>query len=466
MSSSLRWFFRLSICASAILFAGAVNAGATCTHYASPSGAGNGSSGSQPFKIASFWPVAKPGNTLCLLDGEYTGSASMLNPPQNLSGAASAPITVRALNDGKATIDGKGAAIPVRLYYNNYFVIDGINARNSSASVVDLSRSSYNVIRRVAAWDAADNNTNIFGIHNGTNNLLEDVAGWGVARKIISTSQGGDNTTIRRAWARWEGSHVIGPKMTYAIAYNNYNVVCENCLGTWSGERMKQNYTLLDYYGRPWIGNGAGTYSDYEVNQPYGIFGVDRLDGDKNAYTKVLGSIAYVQSSDRYAPSQAVFITKLDSMEVANTAVYFEPGSHGGKTRFALYNLASAVGSSLYARNLTGVGGASSFYGSDWKKSSLSEGASLSSVADVFTSTGGANLCRRYANRVLTDVPLWPWPMNQRIIEGLIQSGRSAVDVTLTVEKMFGAIPTSCKASASTVAPSLPSPPLNLVVAP
>src|SRR5262245_47422996 len=81
---------------------------ASCTHYASPNGTGSGLSSSQPFKIANFWPLAKAGRTLCLLDGKYTGSASMINPPQNLSGTASAPITVRALNDGKVTINGQG----------------------------------------------------------------------------------------------------------------------------------------------------------------------------------------------------------------------------------------------------------------------------------------------------------------------------------------------------------------------
>jgi hypothetical protein len=56
--------------------------------------------------------------------------------------------------------------------------------------------------------------------------------------------------------------------------------------------------------------------------------------------------------------------------------------------------------------------------------------------------------------------------MNQRIIDGLVQSGRAAVDVTATVEKMFGSIPAACRASGSTVSPSVPSAPLNLVVAP
>jgi hypothetical protein len=443
-----------------ILMTGARAGAASCTHYASPTGTGNGSSASQPFKIANFWSVAQPGDTLCLLDGQYTGSTSMINPPQNRSGTASARITVRALNDGKVWINGQGSNIPVRLSHNNYFVIEGINASNSVATVVTLSNSNNNMVRRVAAWDAADGNHSVFGIHYGSHNLLEDVAGWGIARKIYESSQNGNYTTIRRAWGRWEGSHVVGPKMTYTLAYNNVNMIVENAIGTWSGERMKQTYVLLDYYGKPWTGNGAGTYTNYAVDQPYGIFGVDALTGtDKNARNKLLGSIAYLRGSDRFPPSQMVFVTKLDSMELTHTTAYIEPGTHTGKRPFALYNLQSSVGVNLIARNLTSIGGASSYFGSEWKRSGIAEGGILSAVVNAFTAnTSGANLCYRYHDGVLTTKPLWPWPMNQRIIDATVQSGRAAVDVTATVEKMLGAIPTVCKL-ATVIGGTTPTPP-------
>jgi len=425
--------------------------GQACTHYASPTGTGSGVSAAQPFKITNFWPLAKPGYTLCLLDGQYVGSASMINPPQNLRGNATAAITIRALNDGKVTINGQGSYVPVRLYYNDYFVLEGFNARSSTASVISLSNSSHNIVRRVAAWDAADRNTNVFAINSGTNNLLEDVAGWGIARKIFSSSQGGNYTTIRRAWGRWEGSHVVGPKMTYTLAYNNTNMIVENSLGTWSGERMKQTYTLLAYDGTPWTGNGAGTYSNYSVEEPYGIFGVDALTGsDKNAQTKLLGSIAYVLGTDRFAPPQAVLVTKLDSFEVTHTVAYIQPGTNTTKKRFALYNLQTAVGLNLIATHLTGIGGAASTFGSDWKKSFISEGSSLSAVANAFTASSGANLCYRYKDGVLTTTPLWPWPMNERIINALTESGRTAVDVTQTIESLLGAIPSACKSTSTT----------------
>jgi hypothetical protein len=461
---------RLVLLVSFILATGgqAAHAQAACTHYASPAGTGSGASSAQPFKISNFWSVAKPGYTLCLLDGEYTGSASMIKPPKDLSGTAAARITVRALNDGKVRINGQGSAYPVQLYYNHYFTIEGINASNSAASVVSISYSNNNIVRRVAAWDAADGNHSIFGIHNSSYTLLEDVAGWGIARKIFESSQGGNYTTIRRAWGRWEGSHVVGPKMTYTLAYNNTHMIVENALGTWSGERMKETYVLLDYYGNPWTGTGAGTYTNYSVNQAYGIFGNDGFTGsDKNAHTKLLGSLAYVRASDRFHPAQAVFVTKIDSMEIAQSAAYIQPGAHTTKKPFALYNLQTATGTNLVARNNTAIGGTSSFYGTEWKKSALSEGTLLSTVANLFTATtAGANLCLRYQNGTPTTQPLWPWPMNQRIVEATIKSGRTAVDVTATVESMLGTIPSACKATTETggTTPTAPSAPESLKV--
>ena len=77
------------------------------TYYASPGGGGDGSSRSSPFKVADFWHIAQPDDTLLLLNGRYTGVDSMIIPPQHLSGKPDKPITIRAQNDGKAEIDGE-----------------------------------------------------------------------------------------------------------------------------------------------------------------------------------------------------------------------------------------------------------------------------------------------------------------------------------------------------------------------
>ncbi|MBM3333811.1 hypothetical protein FJY63_04035, partial [Candidatus Sumerlaeota bacterium] len=285
------------------------------THfYASPSGSGDGQSEQTPFRIADFWKRAKAGDTLVLLDGVYRGSASMIAPPQGLNGEESRPIVVRALRDGGAEIDGENARHPVKLYRNNWFILEGFNAHSAhsggrgSASVVELSRSNHNIVRRICAWDAQDANADIFGIHHSEHNLIEDCAAWGIARKVYSSSQAGDHTTLRRCWGRWEGCHAVGPKLTYTLAYNNYDMLVENCIGTWSGERMRANYTLVDYAGKPWPADKPRQFTDHGVDQPYAIFGVDRLDGNKNARARLLGSIACVTAHDRFAAGSLVVI--------------------------------------------------------------------------------------------------------------------------------------------------------------
>ena len=422
----------------------------SCDFFASPSGQGNGRSPEKPFRIERFWKEATPGSTLCLLDGTYADAGSMVDPPATApSGSGGRPITIRALHDGKVLLDGRGQWHPLRLLRKDWYVVEGVNACCSAATVVNLDHSNHNVIRRVAAWDAAEGNNEIFGVHFGEHNLLEDVAGWGIARKVFQSSQHGDFTTIRRAWGRWEGSHVIGPKMVYTLAYNNYGMLVENAIGTWSGERMKETYVLNDYFGKPWVGRGEGTHTNYDVDQPYAIFGVDANKKDKQANARLLGSIAYVLAGDTYKPPRLVFFTNLDSVEIVDTLAYVEPGSHPDVHTFGLYGLAELT-TALRARNLTSIGGAGLLVRPQWETRNVLEGPSLSVYGDTgnaFNATRGANLCRRYVDGVLTGEPLWPWPMNQRIIEATTRSGRAPVDVTATVEKLFGPMPKGCRAA-------------------
>ena len=457
-STRLAEALRIGLVSMALLALGDVAArAATCDYYASPSGTGNGLSSSSPFKISNFWPVAAAGKTLCLLDGTYTGGESMILPPKGLRGASGLPITIRALNDGRVLIKGGYSSdFAVLLNYNDWFVVEGINACCARDSIVGLSYSNNNVIRRVAAWDAGDGNSNIFGVHNSSYNLLEDVAGWGTARKIFSASQSGDYTTIRRAWGRWERSTVVGPKMTYTLAYNNYHFTCENCLGAWSGQGMPETYVLMGYDGTPWTGTGAGTYSNYDVNQPYAIFTVDREDADKNANARLLGSLAYVLPTDTIRISQAVFVTALDSVETKDTTAYIAPGTNTSMRPFALYG---PVGSTnLHASDITSFGQASSTIQTVWSPSNVFSGASpaaYSAGENIFNTTRGANLCYQYKDGNLTNQPLWPWPMNQRIKDALVQSGRSSVDINATIQSMFGTIPAACLAGS--VAPASPT---------
>ena len=80
-------------------------------------------------------------------------------------------------------------------------------------------------------------------------------------------------------------------------------------------------------------------------------------------------------------------------------------------------------------------------------KSDASVSAIYSPGESLFVNSGnvGATICKRYVDGVLTQEPLWPWPMDQRIYDALQYAGKTPFFVTDVIEGMFGAIPLECR---------------------
>jgi hypothetical protein len=429
---------------------GASSAASTCTHYASPTGTGNGTSASQPFKIANFWAVAGPGKTLCLADGTYTNTSSMVTPPSGLAGNSVAPITIRALNDGAALIDGENLRNPVLLKNNDWFIIEGINAKRSPGTVVLLSDfADNNIIRRVCAWDTQlTANNHVFQTDNGSNNLFEDVCGFGIGRKIFEIYRG-NNNTYRRAWGQWSQSTVIGPKLTFSIGYLSSNATCENCIGTWDETAMGS--TPID---QPTSVLGMGTQHDVCTNNKY------------------FGSVAYIRNVDKADKLSGIAReanSDADCFTYKDVALYVHPGTHTNLTMFQALN-DTVGGKDKFLDRVTEIGGGTSSIASQWQVTNRIDTNSVPTGVDNIwngSSSNGARLCNRYQNRVLTAQPLWPWPMDQRIRAALTLAGKNPDAIfggtgkTLTdlMESIFGTIPSSCKTSTSPVVVSpAPSP--------
>ena len=182
----------------------------------------------------------------------------------------------------------------------------------------------------------------------------------------------------------------------------------------------------------------------YTVDQAEGVFGIDRMDGDKNARSKILGSIAYITKKDRYQPGKLYWVAGMNAVEYGNNAGYIEPGSFTGKRAFSLDSNRGG-GQDLIAKHLTAISSTVSSFSSVWQISNVSEDSSVAAAGNLFTTTNGAQICKRYKDGTLTSEALWPWPMNQRIREAMIVSGRAAVDVTNTIEGIFGPIPSHCR---------------------
>src|SRR5262249_23163401 len=160
--------------------------------------------------------IARPGDTLWLLDGTYKGADSMITPPASVNGTRDKRIRIAALHDGKVLVTGEGARRPVFLHDNEFMTIEGINPCCSNFDVVYLSRTNGVTVRRVVAWDAAvDQNVMVFSIAYGKDTLLEDTAGFGSGRKTYQYFQTDGPATIRRAYGEWNRSTNIGPKMTF-----------------------------------------------------------------------------------------------------------------------------------------------------------------------------------------------------------------------------------------------------------
>jgi hypothetical protein len=417
-----------------------------CDYYASPNGGGNGSSPSSPFRISNFWSVARPGKTLCLLDGLYIDA---IKPPQNLNGTASARITIKALNDGKVRIDGQGARIPIYLYGNDYFVIEGVNGSNGVDAVVKISgRADNNIIRRVCAWDAQiDTNAVVFTVNNSLNNLLEDVCAFGNGRKQFTNSQGGHKTTYRRAWAMWNASTNIAPKEPFQLGYNSKDSTCENCIATWrtTQSSINQAYTL---FRAGEITSGT----DFEINTQY------------------LGSIGYILADAGTGPFSLAFHKIARGVTYKDVVLYTENNQRPFDVRETTKSTGEPC-SNCYLINTTEIGGNDSAISNEWKIQNRVKVETVGAAPNIWNgaSSNGARVCNRYMNRALTSTPLWPWPMNQRIIDAMKTAGKTPVDVTKTMENIFGPIPSECRngnvasaAPAPTATASVPPPPANL----
>lgn len=204
------------------------------------------------------WQTVKPGDTLNLQDGTFLqslhptidGQLNTLDQPPtfDINDYHKFPlddplrtkyfITIKALNDGKAIIDGDTNGdgtpdvIPVFLgsrcpYYTcgpepqsgDGFIIQGIIARNSPYSVYFIQGQNV-IIRRSSGYEGnTHNNSYVFhitsewtdrhvSISDPANILLEDDVAGGSGRKMFVNLQKSGNIVFRRlfaAWQEWKG---------------------------------------------------------------------------------------------------------------------------------------------------------------------------------------------------------------------------------------------------------------------
>jgi hypothetical protein len=417
-----------------------------CTHYAAANGSGTACSSGTPCTIPQFVNNAVAGQVLCLTQGTYTGS-NLLSLPGNRHGTSGNPITVCArngtqcateANDGGVLINGGNGSRP-GLIAGNYWVIKGMNftgGDNKSFSV----NGNNNLVQRIVVYDGGDNNGNygdvlieISGPY--TNNVIEDCAAFGKARKALSLAQGGFGAnTLRRCWGRWEDNqHVAAsPTSTGQLGYGADGVTFENVLLTWDTQ---------------------GTLTDPE--------GVSMLFRTQNS--QLLGSIAYAPATvtldasvlfaafdDAGFPPQQGDFHPATNVLMRHLAAVISPSNTNFSTTFgftASDSYTGAVNSGIV--DSVSIAGRAPAISGNWTATNLRHATSRAAMEaqlgqSIWTALDG--LCHRVVNRVQTTAPLWPWPMGRRISEALVASGRPAIDVQAQLEAsdMLGPLPATC----------------------
>jgi hypothetical protein len=219
----------------------AADPNAGTVYYVSPTGDDSRSGLSATNAWATFdraWQSIQRGDTLILLDGVYYQRLI----PQVPSGTEY--ITIKAQNEGQAIIDGQFAsrtAVEFRGWNNAHYIqVEGIVAKNTLNAVWEI-QTDNNIFRRISGYNAGlDNNSTVIWL-SGNNNILEDCVAAGSGRKMILTmgfgTQVEKRNIVRRCfsgWQEWRGGDFCPGHIPWGNGIDVYNAsfnIVENSIG-------------------------------------------------------------------------------------------------------------------------------------------------------------------------------------------------------------------------------------------
>lgn len=375
------------------------------THFASPTGGGDGTEGS-PFLISDFLALPpSDGDVLGLVDSfAYAGADSLIQPASGVHGGDNR-ILIRAINDGQVRIDGGGDFV-VNLVNNRRWWIQGLDVHNGDTQVVRIADGSDGcIVRRTIAWDGHPSlNGAIWDIAGSEDVLIEDFGGFGEGRRVFQSSQFHRAVTWRRGWGMWnEWTTLDDVKKALQMGYQGHDDIAENLFMTWDEEVDSP-------------GGQRGVFTYGRIDKPTGV--------SKNQNTKLLGSMAYLLSGANPGDLQQLVdvfhtvygntikdVVLLLQQEIRRFAVLREQIETG-----SVYRDITQIGSPTEANSVAG----------GWTQTNVETHATIGAAPNPFQATmgAGARLWYRYVDGVLTSDPLWPWPMDARLRAALTASGR------------------------------------------
>src|SRR6266487_4064517 len=412
--------------------------------------------------LASKVNSLQPGDTLLLNDGVYYSPLTI----SGKQGTATAPITIKAVNDGKAIVDGSQITAtytpPVFIGGGSAYIdVEGIVARNAPQSNTDpnvnenviyvygnsnntLGGADHITLRRITAYNAAPGNHHLFMISFGaTNVLVEDCAAWGDGRYRFIAYQA-DHVTFRRDWAYWDNITDTNtePRSGFSV-YGATNVTLENVIAINTiSKQTDDNYYTATWQtsaNAPWTTSnttilGSMFYNNWEgwwVNGDTGVntqfkddyFDIQKLTGTYT--TKPQGNGLMWGTTNGGSITNATFTNNVQGFynshgappSLTNTLFLNNPpaiNNDPGHSYSDFYGNTSNGTALVATDKQVNPGYDTTTYGRGAylfvPNNSPLKGAGANG-ADI-----GANIIYEYVDGQLTNTPLWPWPMEDRIM--------------------------------------------------
>ena len=380
-----------------------------------------------------------PGDTLIFHDGTYTGSL----PASGIHGTATALITIEAEHDGMAIIDGQNNVTTViDLSNSSYVLLQGFVARNAIGSVVRGDGSNHVTVSRITAYNAGSGNTNCFSMSNGASyDLVVDSASWGRCRYGFLAYHS-SNITFRRTFAKWEQTDNFSPAPRSGYgAYGSTFISFENVIGY----DIQPTTNVSDYFSGVWeTSNGPATHDiSYYGSIFYHVLGDGIRVNDLQAFPNTIIKDSFFNNpfvqniSYPFTKGAGVeWVTPVTGSVTNNVFLGNNIGINQG-------NGVPTVTNNVFTNNTTAISGnVQGSYNDYWQNSQnggtpgmtdkqvdpgydtakYGLGAYFFVPANSSLKGGGqggsdigANIIYEYENGQLTNKPLWPWPMEDRI---------------------------------------------------
>jgi hypothetical protein len=345
------------------------------------------------------------------------------------------PVTIRALNDGRAFIDGQGVRETVIIEgtltdYRHDLVLEGFVSSNSLKHVYKLKLTRRLIMRRLSGENAVniDGNYSVFQFDRCEDVVVEDCAAYGSGR-ILFSYYCGLRGTFRRCWGRWKDNR-YGKVKTALACYGSGDCIVENCVMTMEPD-VEQSVEGIKINRRD--GNPYGSRNKIYGNVVYGLTNSSSpgfmTQGnelmDDNEWLNNVSIRNTVGCSQRNDSNLLVNrITIAESIEKGFSQTPYCKSKPAYDCSWRVYTdiqNASFVNAPIgISRNESPIV-LQTRINPQYDINTYGIGAYLI-VPPALKGKGrggddiGAEVLFRYINGQLTNEPLWPWPMEDRIL--------------------------------------------------